>query len=151
MANPLSVWRGQWTNPFREVARMQSALDKMLEELPEFAPKMNGNFKFSPSCEVTEGDKTYSFKFDLPGVPKDQVKVELVENQLTVSAERKEEKQKDSKNTHLSEINYGSYTRTFTLPTRVDDKKVDAKFENGVLTVTVPKIESNKAKQIAIQ
>ena len=67
-----------------------------------------------------------------------------------IRAERKEEKKSESKKKYLSEMYYGSYARSFTLPGPVDEKKVEAKFENGVLTVTVPKTESLKAKQIPV-
>ena len=60
-------------------------------------------------------------------------------------------KKSDKKKKHLSEVSYGSYTRSFTLPGPVDEKNVNAKFENGVLTVSIPKTETLKAKQIAIQ
>lgn len=67
-----------------------------------------------------------------------------------VSAERREEKKSEDKKSRYSEISYGSYQRRFTLPSAVDEKKVDAKFEDGVLMVTLPKTESTKTKQIAV-
>jgi HSP20 family protein len=88
---------------------------------------------------------------DLPGVSKEQVKVETDKDQLTVRAERKEEKKSETKKKYLTEMYYGSYVRSFTLPSPVDEKKVDAKFENGVLTITIPKTEASKAKQIPVQ
>jgi HSP20 family protein len=126
-------------------------MDRMFDDLTESrrrASETGGNF--APSCEVIEETNQYLFKFDLPGIPKDQVKVELVNNQLTVSAERREEKRKDTKSTHLSEVYYGSFLRSFTLPVAVDEKKADAKFENGVLTVAIPKVEAVKPKQIEV-
>jgi len=82
---------------------------------------------------------------------KDQVKVEVNNDQLTVHAERKDEKQSENNKKYLSEVYYGSYTRSFTLPTAMDEKKIDAKFENGILTITVLKTEALKAKQIPVQ
>lgn len=150
MANPLDIWRGSWSrSPFRELSRMQSAIDEMFEKMPELQNAKN-SFPFAPSCEVSEEANQYLMKFDLPGVPKDQVKIEVHDNQLTVSAERKEEKKSDSKKKHYSEINYGSYSRTFNLPAAIDEKKVEARFENGVLTIAVPKTETNKSKQIPV-
>lgn len=139
MAN-LNLWRPM-KNPFREIARMESALDRMFAET---------SFSFTPSCEVLEDEKEYVMKFDLPGIPKEQVRIELADNQLTVTADRKEEKRQDTKRAHLEEFNYGSYMRTLALPVAIDEKKVDAKFENGVLTVTVQKAEPSKTKQIDI-
>jgi len=107
-------------------------------------------FGFSPSCDVAEIGNTYVLTFDLPGVQRDQIKVEANEDQITVRAERKEEQANGSRTKHLAEVYYGAYARTFTLPGPVDEKKVDAKFENGVLTVTIPKTQSARAKQIPI-
>lgn len=106
---------------------------------------------FKPDCEVAEEENKYIFKFDLPGVKKEQVHVEVNNDQITVTAERKEEKKHESKRKFFSEFNYGSFTRSFNLPGKLDEKKVDAKFEDGVLTVTVPKSEKSTAKQISIQ
>lgn len=147
----LTVWRDPWTRPFRELSRMQSAFDKMFSDLTE--KKLMGTDlegRFAPSCEVSEDEKNYLMKFDLPGISKDQVKIEMSDGQLTVTAERREEKKTDNKKTYVSEISYGSYMRSFTLPPNVDDKKVDAKFENGVLSITIPKSEPSSSKKIEV-
>lgn len=139
------------SNPLREITRLQEEMDRMVNEL--MGARTEGSlekFDFSPSCEISEHEKSYEMKFDLPGVKKDQVKVEIDGDRLTVRAERKEEKEEKSKKRHLSEISYGSYMRSFTLPHTIDEKKVDARFEDGVLLVSVPKSESTKAKQISI-
>lgn len=151
MANALELWRGSWRNPFRDMAKMESVFERMFDNFPEVTRRVGDNgFTFAPSCEVSEENNQYILKFDLPGIPKDQVKIELADNRLTISAERKEEKKRDTKKIHLEELNYGSYSRTFTLPSAVDEKKVDAQYDSGVLTIMIPKVESTKAKQIAI-
>ena len=151
VTNPLELWRGARRNPFRDLTRMETAFDRMFDNFPEVTARTGENrFTFAPSCEVSEENNHYTLKFDLPGIPKDQVKIELADNRLTVSAERKEETRKDTKKVHLEELSYGSYMRTFTLPSAVDEKKVDAKYDNGVLTITIPKMESAKAKQIEV-
>jgi HSP20 family protein len=133
MANSLEKWMGGWgVSPFREFAGLKS-------------------FQFSPSCEISENKSHYLLKFDLPGVPKDQVKVEIDNNTLTVQAERREEEKRENGKKFFSEISYGSYTRSFTLPGPVDEKQVEANFKNGVLTVAIPKTETSNAKQIKIQ
>ena len=152
MSNALERWfDNKSLSPFRDFSQVQESFDRLFNEFMN-VKKTNGmqSLSFSPSCEISEEDNNYVLKFDLPGVTKDQVKVEADKDQLTIRAERKEEKKSESKKKHLSEMYYGSYTRSFTLPGPVDEKKVDAKFENGVLTVTVPKTESLKAKQIPV-
>jgi HSP20 family protein len=152
MSNAIERWfDNKSLSPFHDLSQVQESFDRLFNEFMN-VKKTNGlqSLSFSPSCEVTEEDNKYVLKFDLPGVTKDQVKVEADKDQLTIRAERKEEKKSETKKKYLSEMYYGSYTRSFTLPGPVDEKKVDAKFENGVLTVTVPKTEYLKAKQIPV-
>jgi HSP20 family protein len=152
MSNALERWfDNKSLSPFRDFSQVQEPFDRLFNEFMN-VKRTNGmqSFSLSPSCEIAEEDNNYILKFDLPGVTKDQVKVEADKDQLTIHAERKEEKKSESKKKYLSEMYYGSYTRSFTLPGPVDEKKVNAKFENGVLTVTVPKTESLKAKQIPV-
>ncbi|MGE3975522.1 MAG: Hsp20/alpha crystallin family protein [Bdellovibrionales bacterium] len=152
MSNALELWfDNKKMNTFRELSQFDDSFDRLFNEMLTLKKK-NGlqEFNFSPSCEIVDEGNNYVMKFDLPGVTKDQVKVEIDKNQLTVSAERKEEKKKETKKKFLSEISYGAYTRSFTLPGSVDEKKVDANFNNGVLTITVPKTEAVNTKQIPI-
>ncbi|GIL18070.1 MAG: molecular chaperone [Oligoflexia bacterium] len=152
MSTALERWfDNKRLSPFRDFSDVQESFDRLFNEFMNLK-KTSGisDFSFSPSCEIAEEGNNYVMKFDLPGVTKDQVKVEAENDQITIRAERKEEKKTDSKKKYLSELYYGSYVRSFTLPGPVDEKKVDAKFENGVLTVTIPKTEALKAKQIPI-
>ena len=152
MSNALERWfDNRSLIPSRDFSQIQESFDRLFSDFMNLK-KTNGmqSISFSPTCEVAEENNNYVLKFDLPGVTKDQVVVEADKDQLTVRAERKEEKKSETKKKYMSEVYYGSYTRSFTFPGPVDEKKVDAKFENGVLTVTVPKTESQKAKQIAV-
>lgn len=143
-----NLWRHR-EEPFRTLSRLQRDFDRFFETFPESQWTQG---QLSPSCEMSENEKEYCLKFDLPGIKKDDVKIEVDGSRLSVSAERREEKEAKEKNgRHYSEINYGSYSRSFTLPSTVDDKKVDATFENGVLTVRLPKNESTRAKQIPVK
>lgn len=148
MRNPIDVWRGG-RNPFRE---MQQQMDRLFEEFSSWPSGLEAQSSgvISPRSHVSEDAANYYVKFEIPGIKKDQIKVELTNNTLSVSAERKEETKRDDEKQHFSEIAYGSYYRSMTLPTAVDEKKIDASFENGVLSLRLPKIEGAKAKQIAI-
>jgi HSP20 family protein len=152
MANNLQKWLGtQGWNPFRELTQAGDSMERLMNEMLAARKSQGDIANFAPNCDIEEDGNKYVLKFDLPGVSKDQVKVEVNGDQLTVRAERKQEKKSESKKTYLSEIYYGSYMRSFTLPSTVAEKDVDAKFENGVLTVTVPKTEASKIKQIPVQ
>ncbi|KYG67991.1 hypothetical protein AZI87_01595 [Bdellovibrio bacteriovorus] len=151
MASNLQKWfDNRSLSPFKSFSQMDDPFERILNELMNMRKGSLSQFEFSPSCEISEEDNNYVMTFDLPGVNKEQVKVEVDNNQITVSAERRDEKKKDTKKTHLSEIQYGSYQRTFTLPSSIDEKRVDAKFDNGVLTLTIPKNVTTKQKQIPV-
>ncbi len=154
------IWRGErgvW-NPIREMSRLQRRIDRMFDdffsepfvsslvpsrELLPFSEEVG----FTPACDVEETDTHYLVSFDLPGVKKDDVKIELHENQLTVSGERKEEK----KGRGSRERYYGSFTRSFTLPSNVNADKAEANYENGVLQIALPKTAASVGKQIPIK
>jgi HSP20 family protein len=147
MPNVPDFWRGG--NFFREMNQMQRLMDRFFEE-PSLRSRTAGEPSlWSPTCELSEDKEFYTAKFEIPGVSKDQIKVELHDNQLTVRAERKTEKKEEKK--HYSEFSYGSYMRSFTLPTPVTDEKVNAVYENGILTVTMAKTSPNGARQIAVK
>lgn len=154
MRNPLELWR-ESRSPFRElqseIQRMQSRMEHLFDDFtPRSIQSLEGVTAFNPLCDIIEDQNNYYLKFDIPGVSKDQVKVELADNTLTVTAERKEEKRKYSLRSYLAEISYGKYIRSFTLPNVVNEKKIIAQFEDGVLSLTVPKEEATQPQQIAI-
>jgi len=102
---------------------------------------------------MREAKDSYMMKFDLPGLTKDQIKIDFYENTLTVSGDRKEEKTTEDKDAkvHYSEMSYGSFTRSFSFPQAVDVEKANAKFDNGVLTVEVPKRDGGNRRQIQVR
>jgi HSP20 family protein len=104
----------------------------------------------APACDISETDTHYVVKVDLPGIPKDDVKIEVSENQLVISGERKEEKETKEKNRYLSERYYGSFQRSFALPAGTDSDKIEAAYDNGELKVSVPKATVSHQKTIKI-
>lgn len=147
----IELWKKGW-NPLSEFSLVPRGLDRLLEDLysPQARQRMEKAI-VSPGAEVHETKNMYSIKFDLPGVSKEQIKIDLHENTLTVSGERSEERKNDDKKTHLSEIYYGSFSRSFTFPLSVDAEKVEAKYDKGVLTVDVPKKDATPQRQITIR
>ncbi|MCS6960907.1 MAG: Hsp20/alpha crystallin family protein [Deltaproteobacteria bacterium] len=104
-------------------------------------------FNWRPCCQVQENDNEYTIRVDLPGVNEKDLKVELRDdNILHISAERRvEQETSPSSSIHFSEIAYGAYTRTFTLPNDADAKNINAELKNGVLTISIPKSKSQVA------
>ncbi len=106
---------------------------------------------FSPAAEVEETEKSYLVRLSIPGVNKDEIKVEVTDDQLVISGERKKEKQEESKNYFKSEISYGKFIRSFRLNEKINKTDIDAVFENGMLTLTLLKAEPTQSKTISIK
>ncbi|HEX5714600.1 MAG TPA: Hsp20/alpha crystallin family protein [Thermoanaerobaculia bacterium] len=103
-----------------------------------------------PPVDIQENGDAYLFHAELPGMSKEDIHITLENSVLRLSGERKFEKDAKKENYHRVERTYGTFTRTFTLPTQVDPEKVQAAFENGILTITVPKAEQAKPRRITI-
>lgn len=106
---------------------------------------------WSPAVDITEQDNEYIVKVELPGVNKDDVKITLESNILTIRGEKKQEKETKKENYHRVERSYGSFQRSFNLPTSVKSDKIDAAYNDGILTVSLPKAEEAKPKQIEVK
>src|SRR3954447_26312288 len=100
--------------------------------------------------ELQEDQDNYHVKAELPGVPKEKIDIELVNNQLRIHAEKEEQKESDNKKYYFSEINYGSFTRTYNLPRTVNTQDIKANYDQGVLTITIPKSPESKGQKIKI-
>ena len=153
MSNPIEKWLDRKRlSSFRDFPRFDDSWDRMLQDF--FGNKrgeLAASNNFSPSSEISEDATHYLMKFDLPGVQKENIHIEAHNDLLTVSAERKEEKTSTENKRHLSEVFYGTYSRTFQLPQQISEKSIEAKFENGVLAIKVPKTEISQARKIPVQ
>jgi len=106
---------------------------------------------FAPAVDIAEQENEYVVKIELPGVAKDDVKISVESNTLTIKGEKKQENEQKSKNFHRVERSYGSFQRSFTLPSTVKNDKIDAVFNSGILTITMPKSEEAKPKLIEVK
>lgn len=150
-------------NPFRSVAKMQQQMDRLfdrmwnpasmdLDLMPGFDPfPISGSeFAFAPACDIEETDSNYVMSFDVPGVKKEDIKIDLRGHTLIVSGERKNESQQKGKNFRKSEVSYGAFQRSFDLAEDVKAEQIEAQYADGVLCVTIPKTKAAKAEQIKI-
>jgi HSP20 family protein len=103
-----------------------------------------------PPVDIQETGDAYRLQAELPGLTKDDINITLENNVLRLSGERKFERDVKKENFHRVERTYGTFTRSFALPTQVNTEGVQAAFENGVLTITVPKAEQAKPRKISI-
>ena len=142
-------------NPFTQLTSLQDRVNQLFNQpfggLEGFGieqPLTSENFL--PPVDIFEDEHNITLQAEIPGVKEQDLNVTLENNVLTITGERKfrDEEQKD--NFHRIERRYGKFTRSFTLPTSVDSQTVNATFENGVLSITLPKHEAFKTKQIKI-
>lgn len=150
MARNLELWRPglmpSW-EPFRELRRFQREMDRMREELLEnlsegvSEPLMTRGFEFSPSCDLEETPSHYLISVDLPGVSKEDIKVQMLDHQLKITGEKKREKKEETAQSFYQERSYGRFERVLDLGENIKAEKIEANFEDGVLRVTIPKKE----------
>ncbi len=129
----------------RDMNRMFDTFFRGIEEPTLF------NGTWMPAVDVVEENDAYVVKVELPGVNKEDVKITLESNILTIRGEKKAESEVKEKNYHRSERSYGTFQRSFTLPTTVKHDKIDAMYKDGILTVSLPKVEESKPKQIEVK
>src|SRR5256712_12264789 len=148
MMNTLTRWE-----PLREMEDLQNRLSTLFGR----TPMRRGNGKesitlpeWTPLADITEDDREYVIKAELPELRKEDVKVTVENGVLTISGERKFEKEEKKRKFHRVERGYGTFMRSFTLPDDADANKVKAEFKNGLLTVHLPKSEHAKPKQIEV-
>ncbi len=106
---------------------------------------------WAPLADLIERENEYIVKIELPGVKKDEVKITLEDNVLTVSGEKKLESEIKEKNHYRAERRYGSFKRSFSLPMTVQAKNIDASYEDGILLILLPKAEEAKPRSIEIK
>ncbi|MBP1691000.1 MAG: Heat shock protein Hsp20 [Bacteroidetes bacterium] len=135
-----------------EVLGIQREINRMFDSFFR-GPEEDGlqTTSWNPLVDVTENDHSYLLNVELPGVSRNDVKIVVQDNQLTIRGEKKQEKESKNSNYHRVERSYGSFQRTFTLPTTVRAEKIEANYNDGVLTITVPKAEEAKAKEIEVK
>lgn len=152
MSNKTEITR--W-NPFNELEDLQNRAKSFFIR-PNGGPSLLGiagaEADWIPAVDVTEDENEFMITADLPDVTKENVKVSLDEDMLTIQGERHHEKEDKQKTYHRIERSFGKYTRSFQLPKDVDAGKIDAKFEAGVLKVHLPKkpAKSQAAQEIKV-
>jgi HSP20 family protein len=141
--DPFRLFQTRPTRLFEEPFTMFRPFVPTEETLPFTA--------WTPPCDIYETEKEIVLKMELPEVKREFVHVTLENNVLTLRGERKFEEKVDRENYHRIERSYGEFIRSFTLPTFVDDTRIVADFHDGVLTVTLPKNEAARPKQIEVK
>ena len=132
--------------------RLNTILDDAFSSWP-FQSQENGSLTSSwiPACDVFEDQDAVKIVAEVPGVRPEDVKISLENNLLTIRGEKRQQAEEKTERVHRYERSYGSFERTFSLPTTVDPEKIDASYANGLLTVTIPKAERARPREIPVK
>jgi HSP20 family protein len=141
----------QYSNPVRNLSGFQDGLDRTFGSIFRNYNDEVLEGTWLPAADITETDDQFEIKAELPGLKKEDVKINLVDNVLTIRGEKKTEQDEKNKYCHRMERIFGSFIRSFSLGTKVDNSKIKAEFKDGVLTLALPKAAESKPRQIEVQ
>ena len=146
----------QW-NPFKEMNELQRRLASVFDLAPYRRSSLTTDEEnmtvpeWAPAVDIIEDEKEYLIKVELPEIQKDAVKVTVEGGTLTISGERKAEKEEKNRKFHRVERYYGRFERSFSIPDDAEDSKVNTEFKDGVLRVHLAKSEKARPKQIEVK
>jgi HSP20 family protein len=137
-------------DPFREFSSLQERINHLFRESATGHDEALTTSNFAPPVDVYEDEHNVTLKIEVPGIDEKDLDIQVENNTLTVRGERKFEKEEKEENYRRVERQYGSFTRTFTLPTTVDSENINADYDKGVLEITLAKKAEAKPKQIKV-
>jgi HSP20 family protein len=141
--------------PFRDMVSIQDEMNRLFDDFFGGVPsRFVGDWsssEWTPSVDISETKDEIVVRAEVPGMKKDDIKITLQDNVLTLTGERKQEKKEKETNYYRMERAYGSFVRSFNLPTVVQADQIKASYKDGILSITLPKAEEVKPKQIPIE
>ncbi len=140
--------RDDFFRPFRD---LQREIDRIFDEFFRGGIAPRREVGFIPAVDIYETPDSVVIEVEAPGMKKDEIKITIEDGVLRISGEKKIEREEKDKNYFVIERSYGTFERAFRLPDYVDPEKIKAKYENGILTITLPKKEEKKAKVIDVE
>jgi HSP20 family protein len=151
---PLTRWQPlkdiELWEPIREIEGLQKEMNRLFDR---FMHPGNGGFKgmtFTPSIEMEETAEAVHLKLEVPGMEAKDIDVQVAEDSVKITGERREETKTEEKGMVHSELHYGKFERIIPLPVSVQNAKVTAEYKNGILSLTLPKSEEGKKKVVKV-
>ncbi len=142
-------------DPFKDLLSIQDRMNRLFDETLTRTGRGEGEELargvWSPAVDIYETDESIVLKAELPGIDKKEVSIEVKGNMLILKGERKFEKEIKEENYHRMERAYGSFQRTFTLPNIIKKENVKAKYKDGILEITLPKVKEAKPKHVKVE
>lgn len=142
-----------WMDPFSEMENLQRQMNQLFDFSLSRSPWGDTTLlggQWAPAVDVYDSKDNILIKAELPGLTKEEIEVSIQDNSLILTGEKKKDAEIKEEKYFKTERFYGSFFRTIPLPATIDTEKVDAKYQDGVLTLTLPKKEEAKPKQINI-
>ena len=136
------------TEPWQSLRRLSNVLDEAFGTFPEEGRTVTASWY--PACDVFEDKDAIKIVAEVPGVTPEDVKISLENNVLTIRGEKKQQAEERTERVHRYERSYGAFERTFVLPSSVDSERIEASYQNGILTVSVPKAERARPREIPV-
>ena len=139
-------------DPFRDIVTLREKMNRLFED----AVTARGEEKdmisstWAPSVDIYETENSLILTAEVPGIEEDNIEIKIEDNTLSLRGERKFEKETKEESYHRIERSYGSFYRSFTIPRQVDQEKIKAEHDNGVLRITMPKKPESKPKTVKV-
>jgi len=139
-------------DPFKELSTLRDQIDRLFDSFFGRVPSIiEKETAWVPAINLEETDDSYVVQAELPGLKKNEIKVSITEDSVTISGERKIEKEEKGKTFHRVEMSYGKFQRTLSLPGEIMPDKAKASYKDGILTIKLPKSEKAKVKEIEVE
>ena len=154
MARELTTWKPfRELVPFRDFERMRKEMDRLWDSFFEggLRKRTEGVAEWLPSLDIAETKNELVVKCEVPGMDSKDIDISLSDGMLTITGEKKQEKEEKEADYHVIERSYGAFTRSVQLPKEVQHDKISASYKNGILKITLPKSEEAKKKEIKIK
>ncbi len=135
----------------RSMLGFQNDFDRLFNSFINMPEEETALAAFSPSVDIEEKEKEFRIIAELPGLNKEEIKINIKDNLLSISGEKKKGKKIEDENYHRTERIFGSFQRTFRLPEYADQDNIAAKYEDGILNVSIPKLKESISKNVEIK
>ena len=146
MARNLMTW-----DPLRDVSTMREDMERLFDSMLGRYPREREQALWAPAVDVEETNDAMIVRAELPGMKREEIKVRVAEDTVTISGERKYEAEQKDRTFHRVERAYGAFQRTIVLPVSVQGDKAAASYKSGVLELVLPKAERVKAREITVE
>ncbi len=137
--------------PFRDIVSVQDEMNRLFNSLMSPSDRVSGVEEWIPAVDISETDDSFLVTADVPGMKAEDIKITVANNTLTLKGEKKNVREDKKENYHRIERSYGSFERTFALPSGVESENIRAKYKDGVLELRLPKTKEAKPQEIKVE